>query len=120
MEVIGDTLLLRMCLYRAEDKEEHMDRSYFRKVYLYGIIKKNVRMNKLTISGFGPIKEVELEMKDICTLIRPQASGKSTIAKLLYFFLFIKEDLMQFAAEAMTANVSKNVPSFNLIDIGKR
>lgn len=79
-----------------------------------------VRMNKLTISSFGPIKDVELEMKDLCAFIGPQASGKSTIAKLLYFFLFIKEDLIQFAAEAMTANVSKNAPSFNLIDIKKR
>lgn len=77
-------------------------------------------MNKLIISDFGPIKNVELEVKDFCAFIGPQASGKSTIAKLLYFFLFVKEDLMQFAVEAMTANVSKDTPTFVLIDIKKR
>lgn len=41
-------------------------------------------MNKLIISDFGPIKNVELEVKDFCAFIGPQASGKSTIAKLLY------------------------------------
>jgi energy-coupling factor transporter ATP-binding protein EcfA2 len=43
-------------------------------------------MQKITIQHFGPIKQVSLEIKDFILLIGPQATGKSTIAKLIYFF----------------------------------
>ena len=40
----------------------------------------------LEISYFGGIKEARFEIKPITVLIGPQASGKSVVAKLLYFF----------------------------------
>lgn len=43
-------------------------------------------MQKIIIKNFGPIKDVELEIRDFMVFIGPQASGKSTIAKLVYFF----------------------------------
>jgi predicted ATP-dependent endonuclease of OLD family len=43
-------------------------------------------MEKITIKGFGPIKDAEIEVKKLLVLIGEQASGKSTIAKLIYFF----------------------------------
>ncbi len=43
---------------------------------------------KIIIKNFGPLKQLELDLKEIMVFIGPQASGKSTIAKLIYFFTF--------------------------------
>jgi predicted ATPase len=43
-------------------------------------------MEKLSIKNFAGLKQVELEPGPITGLIGPQASGKSIVAKLLYFF----------------------------------
>jgi len=40
-------------------------------------------MNTLTIRNFGPIKDVTINLKKVNLLIGTQASGKSTIAKIL-------------------------------------
>ncbi|MBO1047700.1 MAG: AAA family ATPase [Dolichospermum sp. DEX182a] len=50
-------------------------------------------MQKIIIENFGSIKYAEIEVKKILVLIGEQASGKSTIAKLIYFFKTIQEDL---------------------------
>ena len=56
-------------------------------------------MNKhLIIRNFGPIKNVDLEILDYNIFIGPQATGKSTIAKALYFFMTLKEDLWKYIA----------------------
>ncbi len=41
---------------------------------------------KLRIKQFGPIKEVDLELKNVNVFIGPQASGKSAIAKIYTIF----------------------------------
>lgn len=41
---------------------------------------------RLEVSNFGPIKEADIDIKPLLVFIGPQASGKSTIAKLIYFF----------------------------------
>ncbi len=43
-------------------------------------------MERLIIQNFGGIKEFTFEIKKINILIGPQATGKSIVAKLLYFF----------------------------------
>ncbi len=43
-------------------------------------------MQKLIIHNFGPLQNVELEVKDFMVFIGPQATGKSTVAKLVYYF----------------------------------
>ena len=43
-------------------------------------------MEKIEIKDFVGIKEIAIEVKPINILIGPQASGKSIIAKLLYYF----------------------------------
>ena len=41
---------------------------------------------RLEIKNFGPIKDASIEVRPLLVLIGQQASGKSTIAKLIYFF----------------------------------
>ena len=43
-------------------------------------------MEKLTVKNFLNIQDIELNLAKINILIGPQASGKSIIAKLIYFF----------------------------------
>lgn len=43
-------------------------------------------MQKIIVENFGPIKHAEVELRDFVVLIGEQASGKSTLAKLVYFF----------------------------------
>lgn len=43
-------------------------------------------MEKIIIKNFGPIKKVELEIKDINVFIGSTSSGKSTVAKLIAIF----------------------------------
>jgi predicted ATP-dependent endonuclease of OLD family len=43
-------------------------------------------MQKLIVHNFRQISHAEIEIKEILFLIGEQASGKSTIAKLIYFF----------------------------------
>jgi len=47
---------------------------------------------KLNIRNFSCIKDVEFEVKDFNVIIGPQASGKSLISKILYFFNTLKLD----------------------------
>ena len=51
-------------------------------------------MQKIEIKNFGPIKELKLEIKDFMLFIGPQASGKSTIAKTIFFFKSLSDDLV--------------------------
>lgn len=53
-------------------------------------------MEKIVIRNFGAIQNADIEVKKILILIGEQASGKSTVAKLIYFFktlsdVFFKE-----------------------------
>ncbi len=56
-------------------------------------------MQKILIENFGPIEYAEIEITQIVVLIGEQASGKSTISKLIYFFKSIKDDFFSFIYE---------------------
>ena len=49
-------------------------------------------MPKLIVHNLGPIQDCEIELENFCVLTGPQASGKSTVAKAIFFFRTIKED----------------------------
>jgi ABC-type dipeptide/oligopeptide/nickel transport system ATPase component len=49
-------------------------------------------MQKIIIKNFGAVKDAEIEIKSLLVLIGEQASGKSTIAKLIYFFKSVSDD----------------------------
>lgn len=52
-------------------------------------------MKKITIDNFGPIHHFQLDTKDFMIFTGPQASGKSTIAKLIFFFKNIGNLIIQ-------------------------
>jgi ABC-type polar amino acid transport system ATPase subunit len=61
-------------------------------------------MQRIVIKNFGPLKEVDLEIKDLMLFIGPQASGKSTIAKLIYFFRSVLPSLDGFIVQKLLTN----------------
>jgi predicted ATP-dependent endonuclease of OLD family len=67
-------------------------------------------MQKITIKNFGPVENItDLEIPRVLFLIGPQASGKSTIAKLVYFFRTVPEMLWECLNDH-----EKNTPSSQL------
>lgn len=52
-------------------------------------------MQKIEIRNFGAIESADIEIKKILVLIGEQAKGKSTVAKLIYFFKSLKDDLFK-------------------------
>jgi len=53
---------------------------------------------RLTIKGFAGLKQLSIDLRKINVFIGPQATGKSVVAKLLYFFRSIPERLLLQAA----------------------
>lgn len=51
---------------------------------------------RISVVNFGPIKKAELELSRFMVLIGPQSSGKSTLAKLVYFFLQLRDQVTEF------------------------
>ena len=45
---------------------------------------------RIKIINFGPIEEVDIEIKKLTVFIGPQAGGKSTVAKLVFLFKSLK------------------------------
>lgn len=54
-------------------------------------------VQRLVINKLGPIEWCELECSQFMTLTGFQASGKSTIAKVIYYFRTIKDDITELA-----------------------
>ncbi|MDR2168619.1 MAG: ATP-binding protein [Planctomycetaceae bacterium] len=50
-------------------------------------------MQRIKIKNFGPIRQVEFNVNDYTVFIGEQASGKSTIARFVYFFLSLKDEI---------------------------
>ena len=75
-------------------------------------------MQKLMINKLGPIEQCELESSRFMTLTGFQASGKSTIAKAIYYFRTIKEDILKLAkSQAMDMETIKEAGAYY---IGKK
>jgi len=54
-------------------------------------------MQKLIINKLGPVEQCELECSQFMAFTGFQASGKSTIAKAIYYFRTVKEDIIELA-----------------------
>ena len=63
-------------------------------------------MHRLIINKLGPIEHCELDCKKFMTFTGFQASGKSTIAKAIFFFRTIKDDIYSIAENNAINSVS--------------
>jgi len=71
-------------------------------------------MQKIQVKNFGPIEYAEIEIKNMVVLIGEQASGKSTISKIIYFFKSLKEDLFSLIYDKLGSNENIDIrPLFN-------
>ncbi len=70
-------------------------------------------MQKIVIKNFGPIEDAEIDIKKILVLIGEQASGKSTIAKLIYFFQSLRDDLFRQIFDA-TEDIHESKTQFDI------
>ncbi len=62
-------------------------------------------MHKLVIHNLGPIRSCEMNCSQFMTFTGFQASGKSTIAKSIYYFRTIKDDIYEiFERQALTSS----------------
>ena len=73
-------------------------------------------MHKMNIQNFGPINNCTFVLSDFTILIGPQSSGKSTVTKLVYFFLNIRDEFVDFILD--TIDDQKDTISVN--DFNKR
>ena len=48
-------------------------------------------MHRLVLHNLGPVKDCDITVNDFMVFTGPQASGKSTIAKAIFFFRFIED-----------------------------
>jgi predicted ATPase len=64
-------------------------------------------MQKIIVENFGPIKHAEIELRDFVVLIGEQASGKSTLAKLVYFFKRYSNGLFDISATKILENATQ-------------
>jgi len=51
-------------------------------------------MRRLIIKNIGPLTSVDMEVNSVNMIIGPQSSGKSTIAKILSFCLWLEKDII--------------------------
>lgn len=64
-------------------------------------------MQKIIVKNFRQISTAEVEVKKILFFIGEQASGKSTLAKLIYFFKSLKEDYFNLIYENANSTEGK-------------
>lgn len=65
-------------------------------------------MQKIYIQNNGPVKEFEMEIKSFNVLIGEQATGKSTIAKSIYFFRAIKTTMIDYLTQVCDTGMYKS------------
>lgn len=53
-----------------------------------------LRMRLLKIRNVGPVTSAEIELRRLNVIIGPQSSGKSTIAKIVSFCLWLEKDIL--------------------------
>ena len=53
-------------------------------------------MHQLVLKNVGPIQDCQIDIKQFNVFTGAQASGKSTVAKSVFFFRTVKEDICDF------------------------
>ncbi|WP_298136794.1 AAA family ATPase [Flavobacterium sp.] len=73
---------------------------------------------KLIVKNFGPLKDIDIEVREMVTFIGAQASGKSTLAKLLSIFEdenFRRNEYIKFEDELKKYNIHNYLQNDTLI-----
>ena len=70
-------------------------------------------MQKIVIHKLGPVKDCELEIKEFTVFTGPQASGKSTVAKSIFFFKNVKNIVF---SQLKKQWVLKNAPADEIME----
>ncbi len=70
-------------------------------------------MQKIYIKSNGPVKEFEMDVNKFNILIGEQATGKSTIAKSIYFFRVIKTKITDYLLQICDTNMYNGVACTN-------
>lgn len=65
-------------------------------------------MQKIWIRNNGPVKDFEMEVEKFNLLIGEQATGKSTVAKSVYFFKTIKTKIIDYFTQIYSTNTYNN------------
>lgn len=71
-------------------------------------------MAVIEINNLGPINHCRMDLKKFCVLTGPQASGKSTIAKAIFFFRTIKDDCLSLYSREKLSGVENGDLSHSL------
>jgi energy-coupling factor transporter ATP-binding protein EcfA2 len=66
---------------------------------------------KLKIRNFGQIRSVSMEIRDISLFVGSQTSGKSAIAKMVYFFLSLRKDIWVY----LSTEENRTIPDFERV-----
>ena len=59
-------------------------------------------MHTITLRNLGPIENCSICLNELIVLTGPQANGKSTVAKAVYFFRTIKDDILDMMLRGTT------------------
>ena len=70
-------------------------------------------MARLTVKNIGPVKSVELNLHAVNVLMGPQGCGKSTIAKIISFCLWLEKDCL---IHMSTEHVDNEFVNRHLVD----
>lgn len=71
-------------------------------------------MQKIYIRNNGPVKDLEMEVKKFNLLIGEQATGKSTIAKSVYYFKMIKTKIIDYLTQIYDHNSYNDIDQENV------
>ncbi len=71
-------------------------------------------MQKICIRNNGPVKYFEMEIEKFNLLIGEQATGKSTIAKSVYYFKTIKTKIADYLTQIYDTNSYHNIDQENI------
>lgn len=72
------------------------------------------RMQKIDIRNNGPVKKFEMEVEKFNLLIGEQATGKSTIAKSVYYFKTVKTKIIDYLTQVYDSNSYNHVSQENV------
>lgn len=71
-------------------------------------------MQRICIRNNGPIKNFEMNVEKFNLLIGEQATGKSTIAKSIYYFKTIKTKVIDYLTQVYDSNSFNNASQENV------